>query len=387
MGTFSLAGRVLTPAGFVDDGLVHVANGQVAWVGRRQDAPATGGAPVYGEAGDVVAPGFIDLHVHGGGGHDFMDGTEAAHRVILATHVRFGSTGLLATTLTATQPDLLRAIGAARQVMANPGGGAARLLGIHLEGPWLNPKMKGAQRGDLMRDATLEEIDALAAAAGPLLKLVSLAPERDGALDAVARLHAAGVLVSAAHTDATYDEVLAAVSCGLGHITHTGNGMRGFHHREPGVLGAALALDSLSAELIADGIHLHPGALRAVANAKPADKLCLITDAMAATGQPEGTYSLGGLRVTVRDGACRLDDGTLAGSVLTMDRAVRVMVEHAGLPLERALVAASTNPARAAGLAQHKGSVAPGYDADLVLLDADLRVRMTVVAGQVAYSV
>ncbi len=377
-------GSLVLPDRVVEDGLLRVEHGRITglWDLGAQRAPSPPPQRTVRVECGWIAPGFIDLHVHGGGGADFMDGDPEAVATITETHARFGTTGLLATTLTAPEEEIRRAI---RAVKAAPRRGA-RILGCHIEGPYVHPQFKGAQNPCYIRTPSVAEVDRWLAEGAPDFRWqVTLAPELEGALYVICHLAQRGVVVSAGHSRCTYAELKAAVGAGVVHVTHLYNAMRGFHHREPGAVGGALLLPGLTVELIADGIHAHPAALALAVKVRGAEEVLLVTDAIRAAGLSDGVYSLGGLSVTVRDGAARLADGTLAGSVLTMDRAVRTMVHEVGVPLHTAVAMASLHPARRQGLHQRKGSLGPGKDADLVLLDEDLHVRMTVVEGEVVY--
>jgi N-acetylglucosamine-6-phosphate deacetylase len=359
--------RVLTPAEELVDGWVAVRGGQIEAVGDGEPPAAAEAA-----AGAVVVPGFVDLHVHGGGGEDFMSGDAAAAERAARFHARHGTTGLLATTVSAPREALagaLRGVAAARDPV---------LLGVHLEGPWLSEKRRGAQPAEHLRAPDLGELAELAEA-GPL-RMVSLAPELPGALEAVAAIAAAGAVPALAHTDATYEQAVAAIEAGARHAVHVFNGMRPLHHREPGVLGAVLE-SGLSCELILDGHHVHPVAARLLHRLKGAEQTVLITDAIAATGMPDGDHALGGAPIRVTAGRAETLDGHLAGSTLTMDAAVRHAVEWLEFPLAVAVAMASTTPARVIGLADRKGRLAPGFDADLVLLDEALQPAGVWVGG------
>ncbi|HEY8346739.1 MAG TPA: N-acetylglucosamine-6-phosphate deacetylase [Symbiobacteriaceae bacterium] len=376
-------GPLILPDRVVENGLVAVSGRRIAgvWDLEREPAPEHPAACTVRVEG-FLAPGYIDLHVHGGGGADFMDGDPEAVATITATHARHGTTALLATTLTATEEEILRAI---RAVVAAPRRGA-RILGFHVEGPFVNTNMKGAQDPRYIRPADVAEIDRWLAAGGPDYRWhVTLAPEVEGAMAAIQHLVSRGAVVSAGHTDCTYAQLKAARDAGLRHVTHLFNGMRGLHHREPGAVGGALTLPGLTVEIIADGVHVHPAVIALAVQARGPEAVILITDAMRAAGMPDGQYRLGKLDVTVQSGEARLADGTLAGSVLTMDRAVQNMVRLVGVDLPAAVAMATLNPARLHGLEDRKGRLAPGLDADLVLLDRDLNVQATLVEGQVVY--
>lgn len=377
-------GAVVLPDRVIENGLVQVEGGKIAGVWDLE----TTAAPVHDPRdtnvveGGYIAPGFIDLHVHGGGGADFMDGDPEAVATITETHARYGTTGLLATTLTAPEDAIAAAVRAAK---AAPRRGA-RVLGFHVEGPFVNMKMKGAQDGRYIRPATVAEAERwLALGDADDRWHVTIAPEIEGATETIRYLAGRGAVVSAGHTECTYAQLKSASEAGLSHVTHLYNAMRGLHHREPGTVGGALTLPGVTVELIADGIHVHPASLAVAVRARGAADVLLVTDAMRATGMPDGEYLLGELKAFVKEGAARLEDGTLAGSVLTMATAVKNMVKLAGAALPEAVAMASLNPARKHRLDGRKGAIAPGLDADLVLLDQDLNVVTTIVGGDIAF--
>ncbi|HLN60180.1 MAG TPA: N-acetylglucosamine-6-phosphate deacetylase [Symbiobacteriaceae bacterium] len=385
MTTRWLEGAVVLPDQVVEHGLVRIDGGKISGVwdltaGHRpegQDSRTT----TKLESGHI-APGFVDLHVHGGGGADFCDGDPEAVATITATHARYGTTGLLATTLTLPEEAIVKAIRAAKSAPRR----GARVLGFHIEGPFINVKMKGAQDERYVRPATPAEIDRIWAEGDAHHKWhITVAPEVPGMTEAIRHLVQKGAVVSAGHTECTYAQLKTAGEAGLSHVTHLYNAMKGLHHREPGTVGGALTLPGFTVELIADGIHVHPASMQVAVAARGADRVMLVTDAMRATGMPDGEYMLGELQAFVKDGAARLADGTLAGSVLTMSTAVRNMVNLVGVPLWAAVAMASLNPARKHGLT-NKGAIAEGMDADLVLLDKQLNVIETIVEGETAYT-
>lgn len=379
-----LKGALILPDRVVENGLLAYEGGKITgvWDLEREAAPEYDPRQTDVLEKGYIAPGYIDLHVHGGGGGDFMDGDPEAVVAITTTHARYGTTGLLATTLTGPEEAILAAI---RAVKAAPKRGAA-VLGFHVEGPFINPKMKGAQDERYVRPASIAEIDRWLAEGGPDDRWqITIAPEIPGHLDAIRYLADKGFVVSAGHTECTYAQLKAAAEAGLSHITHLFNAMRGLHHREPGTVGGALTLPGLTAELIADGVHAHPASMRVAVTAGGAQRIMLITDAMRATGLGDGEYLLGELRAIVKDGAARLHDGTLAGSVLTMERAVQNMVNLVGVDLPTAVAMASLHPARKHGLDGRKGSLEAGKDADLLLLDPSLGVLTTLVGGKVVH--
>ncbi|HAN94140.1 MAG TPA: N-acetylglucosamine-6-phosphate deacetylase [Firmicutes bacterium] len=333
--------------------------------------------------GGYIAPGLIDVHMHGAGGSELMDGTEEALETMARFLARSGTVAFLPSTVTAAE-DKTRAVCELVAGFEDLEDGA-EVLGIHLEGPYINEKYKGAQYGPAIRPASLDELEELHRILGEKLRLVTLAPEVPGSLKAIAWLRERGVTVSIGHTNATYEEALAGFKQGITHVTHTYNGMRGLHHRDPGVVGAVLATPGLYAELIADLVHVHPGAIRVMLRSIGVEHIVLVTDSVQATGLPDGEYVLGDHKIFVRDGSARLADGNLAGSTLTLKQAVQNMVEQLGVDLVDAFRMASLNPAQTLGL-KHRGWIKEGNKADFVLLSRDFQVQMTIISGRTAYS-
>src|SRR5437870_2077473 len=365
--TGEIHGCILTPRGFVDGKLGHLG-GRI----RRIEGTPIPDERARDQARMFVLPGFIDSHVHGGGGRDTMEGGDAIDR-IAHMHVRHGTTSLLATTMTAPLPEVEFAMSALGGACRTRRVGAARVLGVHLEGPYINPRKLGAQP-DFVRPASIPEVLALHAIA-PIV-LITLAPELPGNLDIIPALRAAGFRVQIGHTLGTYEDGVAALERGAGGFTHLFNAMSGMHHRAPGIVGAALA-HARHAEIIPDLLHVHPAALHAALRAIPG--LFCVTDSTAAAGMPDGEYRLGSHRVTKCMGGVRLPDGTLAGSTLTMDQALRNLVTL-GLSLREASLRVSTHAADYLGL-EARGSIAEGHYADVVVVDRDLRVNRVIVGG------
>ncbi|MDT8991040.1 N-acetylglucosamine-6-phosphate deacetylase [Curvibacter sp. APW13] len=364
-----LHGNILTPAGFIQGSLHFGADGRIAGVT---------GAPLSAQAArdngqPLLLPGFIDLHVHGGAGHDIMEGGEAAWHVA-HLHAKHGTTSLLATTMTAPQVDLDAAFAALAPLCAAPAPNAARVLGVHLEGPYISEARLGAQP-PFARPASLAEIHRLNALAP--IRLITLAPEVGGNDALIAELVREGFKVQLGHTTGSYEQGVAALRCGATGFTHLFNAMSPLHHREPGMVGAALAHAEFS-ELIPDLLHVHPGAIRTALRAIP--KLYCVTDSTAAAGMPDGDYKLGRHTVTKCMGGVRLADGTLAGSVLSMDQALRNLVDTLGLDLADASRRVSTYAADHLGLTD-RGRLQAGAWADVVQLDAALQVQGVWVQG------
>ncbi len=377
---------ILTPQGIMVSGFIVIEDGRIARVGSYGEFReyCTCGRDVLDASGLVVAPGFVDIHVHGGGGHDVLEGTCEAVAAMCQAHARHGTTSMLLTTMAAPHEDLVGAVRAAADV-ARRGTGGAQVLGVHLEGPWVNPDSRGAQPADVIRPPDVAELARLIEASGGLVRLTTVAPELDGAMEFIEAAHRRGVRVSLGHSLASFEDVARAVRAGATHVTHAFNAMRGLHHRSPGMAGAMLACDDLTTEAILDGFHLHPAAATILYRCKGRNRLALITDATMAAGMPEGEYELGGQRVLYEGGAVRLPDGSLAGSALTLDRAVRRAVDDLGVCLADAVAMASAVPARVAGFYDRKGSIEEGKDADLVLMDESGAVRATIVGGAVVY--
>ena len=366
-----LYGRAFIAGAIQDDTLVGIADGVIASIDQIATPPADA-QKVRG----IIAPGFIDVHVHGGEGDDFMDASHDGNARILAFHARHGTTALMATTLSSSRHDLQAAVEA---IAASTHDEGAAIAGIHLEGPYINDARAGAQNRASIRLPDIHEIAALISEAPRMRWMITMAPEIEGAHALIAHFRDR-VLFSIGHTNATHAEAVAAIEWGAAHFTHLFNAMTPLGHREPGVVGAALASADATAELIADGVHVHPAALWIAARMMP-HRIALVTDAIRACGLNDGTYKLYEHDVIVGDGAARLADGTLAGSVLTMDRSVKNMVELAGLPIEYVLPLATSVPAKIAGVADRKGKIDVDYDADLVMLDERLEVERVVVRG------
>ena len=376
-----LEGRLLLGGTLLEQGVVLIRAGRVCWSGPAAEAPHLDARQTLARQGATVVPGFTDLHVHGGGGHDVSDGTADALEQVCRVHAGHGTTALCATVLSSSPGHTLRALEVIRAATGTSLGGV-RVLGAHLEGPFLNPRRAGAQPRSHLRDPDPVLLDELVAAAGSSLRVVTLAPELPGALELVERLRALDVVVAMGHSDATYQQAVAGVDAGCRLATHTYNAMRGLHHREPGLLATALLDPRVTTEVIADGHHVSAPALRLLWRLKGPGKVALITDCTAALDAPPGGARLGQQPVTVTGGAVRLADGTLAGSALTMDRAVANMMRLVGLSLPEAVAAASVTPAALLGHSG-AGSLEAGSVADLLLLN-DRGQCVKVTGGSVA---
>ncbi|HUF52665.1 MAG TPA: N-acetylglucosamine-6-phosphate deacetylase [Dehalococcoidia bacterium] len=375
---FLRGARVAMPDGTVEAADVVVEDGTFAEVAYRIEA---GGVEVVELAGYTLVPGFIDLHVHGGGGHSLITPDCSEIEAYARWAAGQGATGFLATVCTGSLEGAmgcLEAVGAARV------DGGAELLGANLEGPFVNEQRRGALPESWPQAANVGAFRRLLGAAGGELRLMTVAPELPGALGLIREAIAEGVRVSVGHTDATYEEAREGLAAGATQVTHAFNAMRPFHHREPGPIGAAIEAGAI-AEVIADGVHLHPAAVRTLVRAFGPERVALITDGVTPAGLESGTFRIGAIEATRNDGEMRLPDGTIAGSVATMADVFRNVVKWGIADVGTASVMASGTPARALGLEGRKGRIAAGCDADLVALTDDLQVAKTWVAGKLVF--
>ncbi|MBR4942641.1 MAG: N-acetylglucosamine-6-phosphate deacetylase [Clostridia bacterium] len=333
----------------------------------------------------IVVPGFIDQHIHGAGGSDGMDGTIEDITNIAKTVASEGTTTFLVTTMTQSPENITKALSAVKEYREANSDEGAYVLGVHLEGPFIAAAHKGAQPLEYVKLPDIEVFDKYNEASGNAIRIVTLAPEVEGAEEFVAHLSSLGVVPSIGHTGAKYEEIAKSVSMGACNVTHTYNAQTALHHREIGTVGSAMLIDELNCELIADTIHVSVPAMKLLVKNKPLDKLTLITDAMRAKGLPDGVSELGGQTVYVKNGEARLENGTLAGSVLRMNRAVQNMVEKVGVPFTQAIDYATINPAKNLKIDSQTGSIKVGKNADFTVLNANYDVVMTVRAGKVIY--
>ncbi|WP_312112107.1 N-acetylglucosamine-6-phosphate deacetylase [Brevibacillus reuszeri] len=380
---FGLRGAVIANGAEITDGLVVIEGSTIRFAGEAREFSGELPESII-QVDGWICPGFMDIHMHGIDGHDTMDGTPESLQAISKALTRFGVTSFLATTMTAPYEQIEPVLSNIAQ-SSRLGLDGAEVVGIHLEGPWINPRYKGAQKEENISLPKLAAVRRLYELAEGLIKVVTIAPEQPEALDAIAWLKEQGVIVSAGHTGASFAQATQAVEAGVRHFTHCFNAMTGLHHREPGVVGAAMYHEQLSTELIADGIHVHPAVMNILYRVKTAGRLALVSDSMRAAAMGEGSYDLGGQEVHVHENQAKLADGTLAGSILTLNRAVGNMVTLSKVPLPEAVEMASHTPATILGLGERKGRLAAGYDADVTVLDQQFHVNMTFVAGKRVY--
>ena len=370
-------GRIVMPNGVLSEHAI-IFDKKIQSVVPQQDINLDE-YDVIDAKGNLVAPGLVDIHIHGYLGEDASDGSAEGLKVMAAGIAKNGVTSWCPTTMTIAKDEIVKAFDTARAVKAEESCYGAKILGVNCEGPFINPSKKGAQPEEYILppdgDFILEHAD--------ILKLFTVAPEMEEATECIQKIYEDGrVLVSMGHTGATFEEANAGIQAGVRHATHLFNAMTALQHRNPGVVGAALSDEKVSCELIADTFHVHPGLYQLVVKAK-GDKLCLITDCMRAGGMKDGDYTLGGQQVTKKGIECLLEDGTIAGSVLKLNEAVRNLKNYTDLSISEVFACASLNPAKAVGEAERIGSLEVGKCADIIICDDDINVITTIIEGEV----
>ncbi len=378
-------GKAITPKGEIVNAGILIRDGEIEMVGPRFGMELPSGATEVQATDSTAIPGFVDVHIHGAGGHDVMEANETALSTITGRLAAFGTTSLLATTITASADDTCRSVeGIAKYISGQyqTSDTRAEILGIHFEGPFLSKERRGVHPAEWLQLPSAELLQRFLQAAAGNARILTIAPELSGATPCIDAARSLGMVVSIGHTDATYEQARAAVAHGAHHATHVYNAMRPFTHRDPGVIGAVLTTPEVTAELIADGIHVDEIAMKVLLQAKGAQGVVLISDGTSATGMPDGEYMLGGLKVTVNGGVCRNAEGRLAGSTLTLDRALRNIV-GLGIPLADAVRMLTLNPATLLGIEFKKGALRTGADADIVLLNDGLEIERVWARGTV----
>ena len=368
--------RAFTSAAEIPDAGILIRDDVIEAIGPREGMNLPAGAQEINAPQQTAIPGFVDVHIHGAGGHDVMEGTDAAMTAVARTIARHGTTSFVATTVTASPDDICRSVeGIARYVATQyeTDESRAEVLGVHYEGPFISAARRGVHPKEWIQLPSAELLDRFLQAAAGNARILTIAPELLGAAPCIDAARNAGVVVAMGHTDATYEQARAAIARGVRHAVHVYNAMRPFSHRDSGVIGAVLTTTEVTAELIADGVHVEEPAMRLLLQAKGAGCVILVSDGISATGMPDGKYMLGNFEVTVADGVCRNSEGKLAGSTLTLDRALRNIV-GLGIPLGDAVRMLTANPAKLLGLEFKKGALRTGADADIVLLDEALQV-------------
>jgi N-acetylglucosamine-6-phosphate deacetylase len=382
MQTVITAEMLFDGSSLIDHPMVTIEDGRIHSIDQRESAELPKGTPVLDFPGSILAPAFFDVHFHGAAGHDVMEATPAALNTISAFLASRGTGCFLATTVTAPLDLTLKAVSGLAKLIEQPAAeGHARPIGIHLEGPFLSHAKRGVQPAEHLLAPDIATFDKLFEAGEGHVRLMTLAPELPGATALAAHATARGVRISVGHSNATAAETRSAIAAGAVSATHTFNAMRTLDHREPGILGTVLTTETLFAEMICDGIHTAREMVRLWWHAKGSSRAILVTDAMSAAGMPDGTYQLGGFDVQVEKGRATAN-GVLAGSVLTLDRALANFVEFTGSTVEQGLALLTANPARMTGLAEHAGAIAVGQDANLVAVDTSGRLCWSFVGGK-----
>src|SRR5256885_10401163 len=385
--TLLRAGKAITPKGEISDAGILIRDGEIETVGPRSGMQLPTGAEEVRATEYTAIPGFVDVHIHGAGGHDVMEADETALSTVTRRLAAYGTTSLLATTVTASADETCRAAEGiskyiSRQYQTNEA--RAEILGIHFEGPFLSKERRGVHPAEWLQPPSAELLQRFLQAASGTARILTIAPELLGAMPCIDAARSLGMVVSIGHTDASYEQARVAVAHGAHHATHVYNAMRPFTHRDPGVIGAVLTTPEVTAELIADGVHVDEIAMKILLQAKGAERVILISDGLSATGMPDGKYMLGGMEVTVNGGICRNAEGRLAGSTLTLDRALRNIVKL-GVPVADAVRMLTLNPATLLGIEFKKGALRTGADADIVLLDDSLEIARVWARGTLVH--
>jgi N-acetylglucosamine-6-phosphate deacetylase len=375
--------QAFTPSSQIPDAGILIRDGVIELIAPRQGMSAPPDTQEISATTLTAVPGFLDIHIHGAGGHDVMEGSEEALAAVTRTVASHGTTSILATTVTASLDDTYRSVeGITRYIKQQhtTDEPRAEVLGLHFEGPFLSPERRGVHPAEFLLLPSAEVLEKLLQASAGNARILTLAPELLGAAPCIEAARSAGLVVAMGHTDATYEQARAAIARGVHHAVHVYNAMRPFSHRDSGVLGAVLTSPEVTAEMIADGVHVEEAAMRLLLQAKGPGCVILVSDGISATGMPDGAYILGKFQVQVAGGVVRNSEGKLAGSTLTLDRALRNIV-GLGIPMPAALGMLTTNPARLLGIEFKKGALRFGADADIVLLDEALQVSNVWVRG------
>jgi N-acetylglucosamine-6-phosphate deacetylase len=385
--------KVLLHGDYIDENgsLVHqgyllIENGKIEYVGRVDPLINDEEAEFHKmPSGSIMFPGMIDIHIHGASGADVMDGTEDALSIMTKALPAEGTTSFMATTITENPLHIEEALEQTASFLEKQKPGSAEIIGIHLEGPFISPKRAGAQPKGFIELPNVELFKHWQKKAQNQIRLVTLAPEMEGGLDLASYLSSNHIIASIGHSDSTFDEVKEGIKSGISHVTHLFNGMRGMHHRDPGVAGAALIQKDLNVEMIVDGVHASPEMINLAYHSTGPERTILITDSMRAKGLGDGIYTLGGQQVTVKNGRAYLEDGTLAGSILSMNDAIKNMREYTDCSYADIVKMTSVNAAKELNIFDKKGSLSTGKDADITVLMEDYNVFMTFCRGVLAY--
>ncbi|MCX6149842.1 MAG: N-acetylglucosamine-6-phosphate deacetylase [Ignavibacteriales bacterium] len=378
-----VGGKIITPFRVLENGTIIIDNFRIYELGKSADVNIPEDCEIIDVSGKIISPGFVDLLVHGGGGFGFADGTNEGIEKVSEYFIEHGSTTMLAALFAKPHDLLLNDIRRlAKYILNTPD---SNIKGIHLEGPFLNPGLKGAMNEDYLWKPTVEGWTEMWEASRGLVKMMTIAPELPGSIDVMREAANEGVVLSIGHSMADYSDIELAIDNGAAHVTHMFNAMNPFHHRKPGVIVGALLRDELKIELIADTLHVHPAIMELLLKFKKSSGIILITDSIRAGGMHEGEYEFADQKVIMEGGKAFLENGTLAGSTLTLPMAVRNMIRTAGAKITEAIRMASLNGAKVLSIEDKKGILAAGKDADLVVLDENFQVEMTIIMGKIRY--
>jgi N-acetylglucosamine-6-phosphate deacetylase len=378
-----VGGTLITPFRIINNGGIVIDNGKIYEVGKSADVKIPKNCEVVDVSGKYICPGFVDLLVHGGGGHGFADEDKSSIEKVSRYFLEHGSTTVLASLYAKPEKKLLNDVRSlADYIDAHP---ESNIRGIHMEGPYLNKELKGAMNEKYLWKPSLESWDKLWTASKGKIKIMTIAPELPGSIEVMREAASQGVVLSIGHSTANYDEIEAAIDNGAAHVTHIFNAMKPFHHRNPGVILGSLLRNELKVELIADTLHVHPAVMELVLKLKGANGIILVSDSIRAGGMHEGEYEFADQKVIMKNKKAYLEDGTLAGSTLTLNMAVRNMVETANARITDAVRMASVNGAKVINLENRKGILAAGKDADITILDKNYQVEMTIINGKIEY--
>ena len=385
MGSIALLnGRLITPFHEEEGREIIIEGSKISQMGRLDSLSIPAGCEKIDLKGKYVMPGFIDLHIHGAGGYDFENPDFTQREKMRQTLFRHGVTGILSTLTPKPKKEMIQEVRKYAEFLSKNRVDSL-VMGIHCEGPFLNKEMHGAINPDFIWDVNMDDWDSLFEASRGYIKLMTIAPELPGAMDIIRKAASEDVVLSVGHSEAEFETIVEGIDNGISQVTHIYNAMPLTHHRSPGVLGAAYLYDELKVQLIADGVHVHPVTMRFLMKIKGAGGIILVSDAMLAAGQPDGDYGFAGRKINVKDGIAYTSDGSLAGSCLTLDNAVKNMVTMCDVPLTQASRMSSLNAARVLRLDNKKGILAVGKDADIAIMNSDLEVEATIFGGQIVY--
>lgn len=379
----AIIGKIICPDEIIDGGVVYIKDGKILSVQRKLEKEYLDNIEILDFSKNIISPGYIDLHTHGGHGYDVMDNTEESIMKIASMQMEHGVTSFLATTVSASEKDILKCISNIKEVMRS--NYVTNILGIHLEGPFINNLKKGAHNPDYIINPNVKIISNILSGNSNIIRIVTLAPELKGAKEIIKILKQKDIIISVGHSNLTFEGLMEIIDLGVTHITHIFNGMNELHHRNPGIPCGALLSDKLKVEVIADGIHIHPAVIKLIVKLKGVGNVILVSDSNCATEMGDGIYEINKLKIQVAEGVARLEDGSLAGSTITVDKAVKNIIKWGVASIPDAIKMATINPAKAIRIDNYKGLIAEGKDADIIILDNEFNVIVTIIKGVIVY--